>query len=730
MNNHLPTNQSSRRDITESFSLLSVFDIIRRRKLLLLAPIILATAYSWYDSRDIPLRYRARVLMALHTPASSLVQWNPLTSVGGQFARIEETLHRRSVLEPVIREFNLYGSSADSPISERQLNRLRGALQIEVEGIGTFHLVFAHPDPQKAAQIVTRVSESFLEEMALRTEDIGEARIEVLEDLADAAEEEMLAKYAEMEAYKDQVVGPLGESLDGYLVTVSNTNSRLEANKRSIADLEAAQTQTQTEINQLEALMGYEPTDTSPVISSQRRALELDLERALSRYTPEHPVVLRIQADLAKLDDGQIGVSDGTPSVPTGPGTPSSVQMRLIALRSTLPNTARRLEFFYEERRELLSAQTEYLEMAEIIPEREEVLTRLMREHDYARGRYSDLLERVDNARLSASLQPAGGPLSFSILEPARVPLDPINPQRMRRIYLGFGLGVFLGIGLLLLAVQLDTSFADVQELNDYVNLPILASIPSMPRRRFSRSKKTPLPTLTDRVSIASEQFRILAVRLRDMIDREFSHVVLFTGSAGGEGKTTTVLNTAIALSQIQDGRVLLIDADLRRPRVRKYLPDDGAKPGTDEGLLDLTQKPDAVTPELFGRVGSLYVLAGTTGTDDSVAEIVSPDARKLLARLRKTFKYILIDSPPVLPMADSHLLAELADRVIFVVRARRTRRETLSRALEVFDPKNVMGLILNDVFYEHARYGPAYRHYKKEYLATPRRAKARLRIL
>jgi len=630
------------------------------------------------------------------------------------------------VLEPVIEEFGLFVGPGQ-PVGERQLNAMRQSVGLQIEGARTFHLTFANRDPEKAAQVVTRVVEQFLSDMGARRQDSAAVRVEVLEAESQRAEQEMLARYTAMENYEDQVTGTLGDDLTGYLASVARTNARLEANKSETTTAELARDQTLFEIGEYEQLLGYEPTQTSPVISSQRRALEAQLEQARDRYTDQHPEVQRIQAEIARLDDGTIDAV--VPS--TGPGGPTALEFRLIGLRVQLANADRRLEGLYEERQELLTAQEQYLAMADTIPRREEELTRLVRDHELARARYSDLLSRLYEARLAARLQPVGNTLEYTVVETARVPIDPVNPQRRRRVFLGLGLGITIGLALLLLAQQLDTSFTDVQDLSSFKNLPVLASIPSMPRGLFRRSKnKTPVPTLTDRSSIASEQFRILAVRLRDMIDREFSHVVLFTGSAGGEGKTTTVLNTAIALSQIQDERVLLIDADLRRPRVRLYLPADSEGLGADEGLRDLLKDKNTVSPEMFGRVGNLYVLAGTTGTSDSIDEIVSPDARKLISRLRKTFKYILIDSPPVLPMADSHLLAELSDRVVFVVRARRTRRETLARALEVFDPKNVLGLILNDVSYEHARYGQAYRHYEKQYLSKSRKVKARLRIL
>jgi len=215
-------------------------------------------------------------------------------------------------------------------------------------------------------------------------------------------------------------------------------------------------------------------------------------------------------------------------------------------------------------------------------------------------------------------------------------------------------------------------------------------------------------------------------------MDQECGQVLLITSSAGGEGKTTTAINTAYGLAQIQPDKVLLIDADLRKPGVRVSLAGvANGRLGPSDGFQQLLDSPNGTMPVSFGRVRELYVLAASAdGPSRSHKRLTSLSLRKALARLRKQFKYIIIDSPPLLPMVDSHLLAESADRVILIVRANRTRRETLARTLASFDLSKVLGFVLNDVDYSRQGYGEAYTYYAKEYLnPTKRQRRARTRV-
>ncbi len=223
---------------------------------------------------------------------------------------------------------------------------------------------------------------------------------------------------------------------------------------------------------------------------------------------------------------------------------------------------------------------------------------------------------------------------------------------------------------------------------------------------------KNGIVTLSHPRSIASEQYRILAMKVQQQLGDDSAKVVAVTSASGGEGKTTTAINLSIALSGAIEGRVLLVDSDLRKPRIHQYLD---FKPSG--GFSDLLTNQDDDIYKYAWKMKDLYVIPGKSNLSNPVGALASNRARALFARLRQEFRLIVIDSPPILPIADSHILAGLADGVIIVVRARRTPRELFQRALESFDAANMLGVVLNDLDYQHSRYAYAYEYYKKNYL-------------
>ena len=176
-----------------------------------------------------------------------------------------------------------------------------------------------------------------------------------------------------------------------------------------------------------------------------------------------------------------------------------------------------------------------------------------------------------------------------------------------------------------------------------------------------------------------------------------------------------TAVNVAAALSQSVDAPVLLVDADLRRPKVHEYV---GLEAGSEPGFAELLVNPPEDVTRHIRKVQDLHVLRGSPRCANPVASLASPKARALMDQLRSRFGFIVLDCPPVLPIADSFLLAGLADRVLYIVRARLTRREVFQRAIENLSPSLVAGIVVNDVDYRRSRYGYAYEYYQKHYLA------------
>jgi Mrp family chromosome partitioning ATPase len=124
---------------------------------------------------------------------------------------------------------------------------------------------------------------------------------------------------------------------------------------------------------------------------------------------------------------------------------------------------------------------------------------------------------------------------------------------------------------------------------------------------------------------------------------------------------------------------------------------------------------PNADLESVVHKAGSLDVIAADAPSADS--HLLFPGrAPELLARLGRRYRYVIVDAPPVLPMVDGHLLAEAVDRVLFVVRSRKTPREVVERAMELFDRSGIIGVVLNDVSLGGRKYAAAYHYYEKHY--------------
>src|SRR5262249_26077993 len=147
------------------------------------------------------------------------------------------------------------------------------------------------------------------------------------------------------------------------------------------------------------------------------------------------------------------------------------------------------------------------------------------------------------------------------------------------------------------------------------------------------------------------------------------------------------------------------------KPRIAQYLK---LTVQPDQGFQNLLAQHNPQVEHYVMRVKQVDVIPGGVSQANPVAALSSPKARALFEQLKQQFSTIIVDAPPVLPIADSHILAGLADKVLFVVRARQTPRELFQHAIDSFESGNLLGAVLNDVDYQRSRYAYAYEYYKK----------------
>jgi capsular exopolysaccharide synthesis family protein len=226
---------------------------------------------------------------------------------------------------------------------------------------------------------------------------------------------------------------------------------------------------------------------------------------------------------------------------------------------------------------------------------------------------------------------------------------------------------------------------------------------------------QTHLVSLLQPHSLVAEQYRAL----RHVVEQEHRSGNLSTLAVSspsmGDGKTTTLINLAGALAQTPDVRVLLVDADLRRPTLATRLGMKGEKgpadPGLLEAILDETLTLDDVVtrhPEF-----NLYLLSPGLGSGSPYETLRAQRLGKLLDEARRQYHYVLVDTPPLVPLADCRLIAKWVDKFILVVTAHRTRRKLLEESLRILPADKVLGLVFNGddqpvprSYYDCAAYG------------------------
>lgn len=201
-----------------------------------------------------------------------------------------------------------------------------------------------------------------------------------------------------------------------------------------------------------------------------------------------------------------------------------------------------------------------------------------------------------------------------------------------------------------------------------------------------------------------AEQFRTLRSRLYQLRGTQSLRTLLVTSSVPGEGKTFVTANLAQAIVRQPDRRALIIDADLRCARLHLPL---GAP--TSPGLSDyLRGEADEMSVIQHGQEGSLCFIAGGSEVTDPSELLSNGRLKKLLDRVTPVFDWVILDSPPCVPVADASILADLCDGVLLVVRAGSTPSDVAERARQELQGKNVVGVVLNAVD-EAGMYGSAY---------------------
>ena len=314
----------------------------------------------------------------------------------------------------------------------------------------------------------------------------------------------------------------------------------------------------------------------------------------------------------------------------------------------------------------------------------------LKREVDTNRHLYNALVTKIKEQRITEKIQP----VNVWVIDPAETPEHPAKPRKKLNIMLGLLLGIFGGIGLAFFIEYLDNTIKSSDDAEGNLRVPVLGVIP------FTKNKNQRIENIVvdDPASLVTENYRALRTSVMLSAADQPPKNILVTSMASGEGKTTTAANLASTIAKTGKN-VLLIDADLRRPRLHKVFNLENKS-----GLSTLLSGVSSGDILQKSSVRNLSIM--TSGPIPPIPSELLNSSRmdKLIETLGSKFDHIIFDSAPVMSVTDSQLLTRFVDSILVVVKSGRTTYEAARKGLKILKEidSHPVGLVINAVDTKH----------------------------
>jgi succinoglycan biosynthesis transport protein ExoP len=636
--------------------------VVRKRKrIIILAFLLVFFSTVYFTLRQTPIyksscRVKIEQRKSVAEILTELVTWSP----GDEMASQANLIKSYQVMEKVAEELNLLATDMKLSIRMAAVKGIQNRIETEQVGFtNIINITATSNNPEKAMNLANAVAQVY-------------------------AESHFENKKKEASNVKEFVK----DQLDNYLLELQRSERALQKFRQenplvAERDIKSA------------SVVQMDPRVAS--LKEEIVKLELELISKKSQYTDEHPEVITIKRQIkeAKRD--------------------LSEALSQLTIQQS----------------ELSTKEIELIQLKRNVSIAEEVYLMFKTKYEEARILEAEKVQDV------------------TIVEPAALPSSPVSPNKSFNFMIGILSGLLFGLIMAFITESFDTSIGRVDDIEELTKVPVLGIIPNTSmekeksiiekvkkfipvfkkRRPISESEQLHerLVTLFEPTSVAAEAYKTLRTHLDLTGLKKVGNSIIITSASPQEGKTQTLANLGIAIAQ-SGQKVLIVGSDFRKPMIYKLF---GLKrsPGLSEVLIGKISWKDAVCTEVDMLIGGLEYekILKTQGIENlriipcgertpNPAELLSfPEMDDVIEALAQEFDVVLFDSPPVLPVTDSAILAAKTDGVIMVYQVGRTSRHALNRAriqLENVDAK-ILGVVINNLKAEFIEDVTPYQRYR-----------------
>jgi polysaccharide biosynthesis transport protein len=699
----------------EQISVVQFWRVLQKRRWLVLSTLAAVILFVAAVSLVLPKRYDAssRLLLDLEGSGDLGLEQMVLPMGLDMNTKLETQIRiveSDTIATSVIKQLKLYRNKGFAGKLVDSAETFDGvSLDKRVMLVGLFHkslnvqlvpktqiidIHFRSKDPNLAADTANSVANTYIEhnfqtkyKATIQTSDWLTKQLDDLKERAETSQEALIA-------YQKKV-GILGTDETHNIITdkLEELNKQLSAAEADRIVKEAKYRIAMTENPEL--IANIAPESVLGALYKDRVEVRSQYAQLTVKYGASYPRVIQLQSQLAELDS-----NIASEIVKVGDAIRAEYK---AALKSEQMLTSS----FGQQKQEAYKLNEDAIQYAI-----------MRRDVESSRDLYEGLLKKLKEAGILAGLKSS----NINIVDPASIPIEPVEPRVLLNIALGCMGGLLFGMALAFVVENVDNSIRTPQDIEVYCALPSLGVIPSVIVGKgghkllgstATRQFIQPV-TVEHRNSSSAEAFRALRTSLLLSSPGAAPQVIMVTSAMMQEGKSFIALNLAVVLAQTGQ-RTLLVDADMRRPTIHKYLGISSTQGLS--GCLAGAGHPESMIIAIDAIPGLHVLPAGHMPPYPS--EMLASDAMpNLLQSWRSEFRYIVIDTPPILAVTDAAVCARNADVVVLIARSKRTGRQSLIRARDVLRKvrANIAGVVVNDLSFNSVEYRGYYGHYGSDY--------------